>query len=74
MKKTLGKITQITRFYKNGMYTDNYSVRYQSGDYREYTIKGKMINKHFDFMMNAKCEPIYSEKDGRHFADRFIVD
>lgn len=73
MKKTLGKITQITRPYKSGMYTDTYTVLYQNGDYREYKIKGAMINKHFDFIMNAKCEPIYNNKNGRHVGDRFIV-
>ena len=70
MNKTLGKITAITRYIKNGMYKDEYTVKYSNGDYREYRIKGEMINKHFFFMMNATSEPIYNKK-GSHVGDRF---
>lgn len=72
MKKSLGEITQITRYIKNGMYDDTYTVCYGKSNYKRYTIKGEMINKHFDFIMNAKCEEIY-KADEKHVGDRFVA-
>lgn len=72
MKRNFGEIISITRTIKNGMYADKYTVRYQNG-WKDYTIKGAMIKKHFEFIMNANCEAKYSERTGRHFADVFTA-
>lgn len=69
MKRT---IKEITRFKVNGMYEDKYTVHYANGMRRKYIINGEMINKHFEFMMNAKCEPII-KNDGKHVGDKFII-
>ena len=58
MKKS--EIVKIYRFYKNGMYTDDYDVVYSSGRRIKYFIEGEMINKHFEFMMNSKGETRYT--------------
>lgn len=65
-------IVKIHRRIKNGMYTDKYTVTYTSGRRRDFTIIGRMIDKHFDFIMNAKCTPFY-KKDGSHTADIFTI-
>ena len=66
------QITEIVRFITNGMYEDSYTVYYKNGTKRKYKINGKMNVKHFNFMMNAKCEKI-EKHDGRHVGDRYIL-
>lgn len=67
-----GTIAKITRTIKNGMYTNKYTVYFTNGYHRDFTINGEMIDKHFDFIMKAKCTPFY-KKDGRHTADIFTI-
>ena len=66
------QIIEIVRFKHNGMYEDFYTVYYKNGMKRKYKINGKMSVKHFNFMMNAKCEKI-ENMIGRHVGDRYIV-
>lgn len=61
-----GAIRCIYRRYKNGMAEDTYTVIYENNYERRYTIKFKMLKKHFDFMMNAsRVETRYFERNGR---------
>lgn len=63
--KKLGNITEIVWGYKNGMHLDTYVVWYENRESRTFKIKGKMINKHFDFIMNAKCETRRNKHGGK---------
>ena len=72
MTRNYGEIISITRPIRNGMYTDKYTVRYQNG-WKDYTINGAMIKKHFEFIMKAKVERKYSNVTGRHTADIFTA-
>lgn len=72
-------IKSIYRAYKNGMYKDKYIVTYESGHKVWYDLNkiGSMPESHFNFMMNAKCLPIYANKhngdhEGQHIADKYI--
>lgn len=74
-----GIIKSIYRAYKNGMHSDKYLVTYKSGKKIWYDLKkiGEMPESHFEFMMNAKCVPIYANKyngthEGQHLADKYI--
>lgn len=75
------KIKSMYRPYKNGMYTDKYLVTYDSGRNVWYDLNKfvSMPLRHFMFMMNAKCVPIYANKhngeyEGQHIADKYITD
>lgn len=66
------EIKRIEMKYINGMYSDVYTVTYKSGVTRRYDIRKngcKMINKHFDFIINAKVRPIYNKWTGTHVFD-----
>ena len=75
----MAKIKSIYRGYNNGMYKDKYLVTYESGRKVWYDLKklGEMPESHFEFIINAKCIPIYANKyngthEGEHLADKFI--
>ena len=58
---------------------DKYIVTYESGRKVWYDLKklGEMPESHLDFILNAKCIPIYANKyngthEGEHLADKFI--
>lgn len=67
----MSDIKMITRPINNGMYSNTYEVFYTTGAKRRYTIIGQMNEKHFDFIMNAKCMPIYNKHTGIHTRDVF---
>lgn len=69
MKKT-ATIVRMNRPVKNGMYTDKYTVTYESGATRTFTIKGGMIKSHLDFMMSADVE-VRRAASGKHTSDVF---
>lgn len=69
MKKTAA-IVKMVRPVKNGMYTDKYTVTYESGVTRTFKIVGGMIKSHFSFMMSADVEVIRTES-GKHTSDVF---
>lgn len=69
MKKT-AIIVKMVRPVKNGMYTDKYTVTYESGVTRTFTIKGGMIKSHLDFMMSADVE-VRRAANGKHTSDVF---
>lgn len=69
MKKT-ATIVKMTRPVKNGMYTDKYTVTYESGVTRTFKIVGGMIKVHLDFMMSADVEVIRTAS-GKHTCDVF---
>ena len=69
MKKT-AIIVKMVRPVKNGMYTDKYTVIYESGVTRTFTIKGGMIKSHLDFMMSADVD-VRRAASGKHTADVF---
>lgn len=65
-KAEKGAIRYIDRRYKDGMAEDTYTVHYENGYERRYTIKFKMLHKHFDFIMNAsRIKTKYFEHNGR---------
>lgn len=73
------KIKSIYRAYKNGMYKDKYIVTYESGRKVWYDLNklGSMPKSHFEFMMSAKCIPIYASNyngnyEGQHIGDKYI--
>ncbi len=68
-----GKIKSIYRPIKNGMYTNNYYVCYENEEARQYKIKFEMLNKHFNFMMNAATVERIESVSGKHIADRFLA-
>lgn len=65
-------IEKIIMYRMNGMYTDEYDVKYIKPNgytfWRRYKIKGEMINKHFKFLMEHSSKSIYS-KNGKHVQD-----
>lgn len=69
MKKT-AIIVKMVRPVKNGMYTDKYTVTYESGVTRTFKIVGGMIKSHLDFMMSADVKVIRTES-GKHTSDVF---
>lgn len=69
MKKA-ATIIRMTRPVNNGMYTDKYTVTYESGVTRTFTIKGGMIKSHLDFMMTADVE-VRRAASGKHTSDVF---
>lgn len=69
MKKT-AIIVKMVRPVKNGMYTDKYTVTYESGVTRTFKIVGGMIKSHLDFMMSADVEVIRAD-NGKHTSDVF---
>jgi hypothetical protein len=66
-------ITAIHRPITNGMYNDTYTVIYSNGIRRNYTIKGAMNKKHFEFIQSATVESRYSKHTGKHTADIFTA-
>lgn len=66
-------ITAIHRPITNGMYNDTYTVIYSNGIRRNYTIKGAMNKKHFEFIQSATVESKYSKHTGKHTADIFTA-
>lgn len=71
MKKT-AIIVKMVRPVKNGMYADKYTVTYESGVTRTFTIKGGMIKSHLDFMMNADVD-VRRAANGNHTSDVFTL-
>lgn len=67
-------IKKIIMYRCNGMYTNKYDVCYEGKNgrtfWRTYTIKGEMMQKHFEFIMNHNSECIHS-KSGKHIADKW---
>lgn len=74
MKERTTEIKEIIMYYENGMYRDTYDVIYKTESngtaWRQYKIKGAMINKHFNFIMSSKCEQI-RVNGTKHKADRY---
>lgn len=68
----MNNIRKITRYIKDGMYIDRYTVFYYSGKFRDYTIKGAMLTKHFDFICTARVTECYNKK-GEHVRDEFLL-
>lgn len=66
-------ITAIHRPITNGMYNDTYTVIYSNGIRRNYTIKGAMNKKHFEFIQSATVESRYSKHTGKHTVDIFTA-
>lgn len=66
-------ITAIHRPITNGMYNDTYTVIYSNGIRRNYTIKGAMNKKHFEFIQSATVESRYSKHTGKHTSDVFTA-
>ena len=60
----MSEIVKIVRARYNGMYRDTYDVQYKKEDgsffWKTYTIRGSMIQKHFDFMMTYPGTSVYS--------------
>lgn len=69
----MSKIVKIVRPIYNGMYRDTYDVQYIREDggffWKTYTIRGEMIQKHFDFIMAHSSTPVYSLRSLRHTMD-----
>lgn len=71
MKKT-AIIVKMVRPVKNGMYTDKYTVTYESGVTRTFAIKGGMIKSHLDFMMTADVD-VRRAANGKRTSDVFTL-
>ena len=72
MKMNYGDIKEIVWYYKNGMKSDCYTVIYENGR-KDYTIKTKMIKKHYEFIRNAHCETHRQDANKFHEARKWDI-
>ena len=72
MKMNYGDIKEIVWYYKNGMKRDRYTVIYENGR-KDYTIKAKMIKKHYEFIRNAHCETHRQDANKFHEARKWDI-